>query len=129
MVQSGRRSRQGAVAGVASVAPYKGGATLRYSATAGTPRSNCYGTATETLHATAFEALAEAQQRLSRLLMAEDRDPPAIAEAADAVRRLERQAVEAERGRGRDETSGPAASPSDGDEQRRIMFSARPINQ
>jgi hypothetical protein len=41
--------------------------------------------------------LDEARQRLTRLLAAEYPDFAAIIEAADVVRRLERQAAEAER--------------------------------
>lgn len=46
----------------------------------------------------ALAALTDAQQKLSRLLIAEDRDPQAIAEAADVVRRLEHQAGAERRG-------------------------------
>jgi cob(I)alamin adenosyltransferase len=42
--------------------------------------------------------LAAAQQRLSELLLAADRDMPAIIEAADVVRRAERRVVAIERG-------------------------------
>ena len=43
--------------------------------------------------------LDRAQQHLTELLLAKDRDPQAIAEAAEDVRRAERQAAAAERGR------------------------------
>jgi hypothetical protein len=42
------------------------------------------------------QALDRAQQHLSRLLLADVPDHPAICEAADVVRRLERQVVDAD---------------------------------
>jgi hypothetical protein len=44
------------------------------------------------------DRLDEAMQHLTRLLLAEDRDVPAIIEAADVVRRAERLSVEAQAG-------------------------------
>jgi hypothetical protein len=49
----------------------------------------------------AFADLAAAQNRLTRALLAESRNVTEIIELAECVRRLERQAAEAERGRQR----------------------------
>jgi hypothetical protein len=49
-------------------------------------------------HRAAIAALADTQTQLSRAMLTEPRDLPAIIEAADTVRRAERRVMAVERG-------------------------------